>query len=340
MTPINDRRGRLPVWVKGLPPYRGGKRRLVGQIFAELATVLPPTEWPHRTVVDPFSGGGAVALQAKALGFSVVAGDLSEVAVTVARALVANSHVKVSEADLRGLYVAARSFGPAGPEPAAFTDVERNWLVGALAFADGHSEPRRSLLRLLVVHVALRLRPMSVLDAADAKYFDAGDLDRLTAKRLAHYLRTTRAMELPSLRKLAAAINCSVLAGRGNAIRSDALATIRATAADVAFLDPPYPAVSGYDRAYAPLRTLLGEETASPASTVPTLEEILETASAIPTVVLTYGGRGVTLDSLVARVGRFRRVERAVAIPFPHLPALARKEHARENREHIVVAVR
>lgn len=326
-------------WSSALPAYMGGKRLLAPLIFAELATVVPSDTWSHLALVDPFSGGGSVALHAKALGFSVVAGDVSALAVTVGLALVANSSVKLTAADLRGLFVAAESHVSDATEPRALTANERQWIAGALEFAEAHDEPRRSLLRLLVIRAALRLRPMSVLHATDAHYFESGDFDRLTPKRLAHYLRAGRAFELSGLRKNAAAINQAVFAGHGRAVHGDALRTLRETCADIAFLDPPYPKVTGYVSAYQPLLTMLGEPVPLGA-TVPSLDEILGAASAIPTVVLTYGGRGVTLDSLVEQVGRHRSVVRAVAIPYPHLPALARKERARANREHVIVAVR
>jgi len=74
-----------------LPPYLGesvASRRL---IFALLGEVVEPATWPGLVLVDPFCGGGSVALYAKLQGFDVVAGDLAERACIVARALIANS---------------------------------------------------------------------------------------------------------------------------------------------------------------------------------------------------------------------------------------------------------
>ena len=58
-----------------LPPYLGGKRRLVPLILADLAAELPAAEWPGASFCDPMCGGGAVALAAKAQGFEVYASD-------------------------------------------------------------------------------------------------------------------------------------------------------------------------------------------------------------------------------------------------------------------------
>ena len=49
-----------------LPPYLGGKRRLVPLILADLAAELPSAEWPGASFCDPMCGGGSVALAAKA----------------------------------------------------------------------------------------------------------------------------------------------------------------------------------------------------------------------------------------------------------------------------------
>ena len=58
-----------------LPAYLGGKRRLCRLIFALLASEIPTDRWPGLTLVDPFLGGGAVSLSAKAHGLSVVCND-------------------------------------------------------------------------------------------------------------------------------------------------------------------------------------------------------------------------------------------------------------------------
>ena len=85
---------------KALPPYFGGKRKLVKQIFRH---VPPPSEAP--VFVDAFLGGGSVALYAKARGHRVIANDIADRAALVGRALIANSHVRLSDDDIRHLFV-------------------------------------------------------------------------------------------------------------------------------------------------------------------------------------------------------------------------------------------
>ncbi len=80
-----------PSFFQALPAYFGGKRRLCPLIFALLGDVLRREAWREATFVDPFCGGGAVALYAKAQGFDVTASDLAERGAVMARALIANS---------------------------------------------------------------------------------------------------------------------------------------------------------------------------------------------------------------------------------------------------------
>ena len=88
-----------PVSLDALPPYLGGKRRLVPLILADLGAELPAAEWPGTSFCDPMCGGGAVALAAKAQGFEVYASDRARRGAIVAAALIANSSVQLREAD-------------------------------------------------------------------------------------------------------------------------------------------------------------------------------------------------------------------------------------------------
>ena len=68
-------------------------------ILADLAAELPPAEWPGASFCDPMCGGGAVTLAAKAQGFEVYASDRARRGAIVAAALIANSSVRLREAD-------------------------------------------------------------------------------------------------------------------------------------------------------------------------------------------------------------------------------------------------
>lgn len=221
--------------------------------------------------------------------------------------------------------------------PGVFTAAQASWIDSALAAADGFSEPIRSLLRLVIIRVVLHLQPMSMLDGTDAWRVSAGEFDAISPRRLGHYLRADQALTPAAVERIAQAVNQGVIGGRGACRHGDAVEVVAAEQADILYCDPPYPGTTGYRDPYAPLRLLLGDSMAEqPAS----LEALLEAAAHIPVALISYGGRGVTLDTLVAAVSLHRRVVRAIEVPFPHLRSLARKEVSDANREFIVVAVR
>jgi len=83
-----------------LPAYLGGKRKLAPLIFALLATRVPRSGWPQLTFVDPFLGGGSMSLLAKAYGFEVHCNDVAYRSALVGHALIANSSVTLSDADV------------------------------------------------------------------------------------------------------------------------------------------------------------------------------------------------------------------------------------------------
>jgi len=137
---------------------------------------------------------------------------------------------------------------------------------------------------------------------------------------------------------LAARVNRGVIGGAGRALQGDARAILAHTGADIVYLDPPYAGTTSYTDSYAPLDAVLGDDPATIAP--PGLDELLEGSRAAPWLVLSYGGPALTLDDLTATVGRHRPVLRALAVPYPHLRALATTAHAQSNREYLVVAGR
>lgn len=81
-----------------LPPYLGGKRRLVPWIFDTLATAVPIFTWSGLTFLDAFVGGGAVSLFAKFQGFQqLYCNDWSERSQIIIGALLENQCSKLSQ---------------------------------------------------------------------------------------------------------------------------------------------------------------------------------------------------------------------------------------------------
>lgn len=324
-----------------LPAWLGGKRRLVPLIFALCAEELPRERWCETVLLDPFCGGGAVSLYAKALGFRVVASDVAERSVMIARALVANSNVRLRPDDVLSLFDEPAEGYPrvAGRYvPAVFSEAQADWIDRALAVANRRGEPARSLLLLVIIKLVLRLFPMSLPTASDAHRAATGDFDGISPRRLGHYLKSRELLTPEGVWALAEEVNAGVFGGRGEARRGDAAEIIRNVPADVVYLDPPYPGTTGYEKAYAVLDALLGDD--RPPSRAPGLDELLDAAAAAPLVVLSYGGDTVTLDTLTAIVARHRPVRRAVAIPYAHLRSVATEEKNAKNREYLVLAGR
>jgi adenine-specific DNA methylase len=83
--------------LRGLPPYFGGKRKLLPWILHHLSTVLPPSNWSSQIFLDAFLGGGSVTLAAKALGFkTILANDWSSRSQVIGQALLSNQQVKLT----------------------------------------------------------------------------------------------------------------------------------------------------------------------------------------------------------------------------------------------------
>lgn len=324
---------------RSLPAYFGGKRRLCPLIFSTLAEVLPASQWSGRTFLDPCVGGGSVALTAKALGFRVIASDIAERALVVARGLVANSDVRLSEADVLDLFLAAEAAdGAGGRAPDLFPPEQARWLEGALARAERRREPVRSLLLLVIVKLVLRSQPLAMIRCTDARRAAEGDLDLVNPHRLSSYIKSTRLFSFEGLAALADEVNLGVFGGEGRADKGDAPAVIRRHQADVLYLDPPYAGTTGYEREYRLLDRLLAD--AGERFQAPAIDSLLRAAEHIPLVVLSYGGPAFSLDQLVELVGTRRPVLRAVAAPYSHLKAVSRGDAIGKNKEYIIVAGR
>ncbi len=86
--------------LRALPPYFGGKRRLLGRIFKHM---FEPEEAP--VLIDAFMGGGAVSLFGKARGYRVIANDIAFRSSLVGKALIENDYVTLTPDDVTRLFV-------------------------------------------------------------------------------------------------------------------------------------------------------------------------------------------------------------------------------------------
>jgi adenine-specific DNA methylase len=332
---------RLNDWARfrATPAYLGNKRRLCPLIFALIGQYLPRASWPDSHFLDPFCGSCAVSIYAKASGFRVSASDVSELAVVTARGLVANSEVRLDYEDVLSLFDGEAEVQPIAARnvPQIFSADEAEFLDRVLSAAKLKAEPKRSLLLLTIAKLILRLRPMSLLTAADAGAAATGDFDRISPRRLGHYLRARRRLCPEALWAVAREVNAGVFGGRGQASQGDALDFLGSSAGDVVYLDPPYAGTSDY-RAYGLLDELLGGGECLTA--VPSLDDLLAASHDAGYVVLSYGGATRTLEDLASLVKRHRPVLRALAVPYSHLRSIASEEKNAQNREFVIVAGR
>ncbi len=328
-----------------LLPYVGGKRRLVPQLFAILATVVPDAVWSGMRFIDPFLGGGSVALAAKARGFHVTANDLALRSVAIGRALLTNSTRRLSDADVAQLlrapagahpHVAAERF-----VPGVFPLAHARLIDRALHNLSTFDEPLRSLCTLLVMKWILRIQPMSMLRGTDARAAFEGDLDCVSPRRLRHYLQSKELLSVAAWRALAVEVNAGVFPGCADVRQQDAFAFLAETDGDVVYLDPPYPGTTSYEHEYAVLDELLEGRRygVSAFSRSPDLLPALFDACAhIPVWLISMNNAVLSRGELEALVRQQRRYLRSIAVPYRHLGSIASREKNHANQEFIILA--
>jgi len=334
---------------QALPPCFGGKRKLCPRIFREIARVYPASTWSRLRLLDPFLGGGAIALYAKARGFGVLCGDLAERSVIVGKALIENDSVTLGEADLLRLFVPSegnRHPLEAQHVPDTFTPDAARFLDNAFAVADEIGDPiRRELIRLLLVKYVFHLRPHAQFRAPNAfsRPFAEGRYDDI--KAVYHQAIAANAEHpLPALRRLAHTINRGIVRGaqRCQAMKAEAAETIRRGAgAEILYLDPPYAGTLAYEEEYRILDELLGETHGASAFSakdgLSELVDLLADCGHYPLWVISYGNAVATLDEVKSAVERFRPA-RGLEIAYQHLGSIASNEKRQHNRELLLLA--
>ena len=320
------------------PPYNGHNQKLARLIFAAIVVELPTAEWAGRSFLDPCSGSGAIARYAKLVRFDITASDIAERACIASRALVANDGVRLRRADVLRTMDAGSQHSP-GPlatlEPPLLTERRAHWLDRLLAGAAEREEPVSNQLQLLWLRLTLKSFPVSMPSASEAAAAAAEEFDRISPRRLSHYLKAAQAPALDELMRQVAAINAGVTPRSGVVLRRDARDVIPSVAPEVCYLDSLYAGTTRYEHAYAVVDAALGDTPA--ASTPPSVDELLDAACDVPLIVLSYGGPIQTLDTLRERVAAHRPVPRALAVHYPHLASVPGQQRKEADRELLIV---
>jgi len=333
---------------EALPPYFGGKRRLCKLIFAEIAKCLPPEQWDHSRLVDPFMGGGAVALYGKAQGFEVIAGDIARRCYIIGKALVENNTVAITESDIAMLWQevpGAPTFIEDHYVPDQFPEHIGKFLDRAFAAAGQFAEEtKRALMQLLLVKYVFWLRPYSQFSSPEAfnRPFAEGRVDDIKDS-YRHSIEANSTPPWNALRVLSRLINRAIFIGAQpcRIHKRDAQELVEPFDGEVLYLDPPYAGTLSYEKEYQVLDALLGEHLEpsdfSRADGLNILEKLLELAGAYRLWVISYGNELSGLPEVRARVERFRPV-RTIEMKYAHLQERATAEKSERNREFLLLA--
>lgn len=335
---------------EALPNTLGGKRAQARAIFRAVARegFLPGK---GHVFVDPFAGGCSVGLVAKALGYRVLANDISAHGEAVGRALIENDRAKLGEEDIAN----ALTTDPAGwylPPlvQLPFPEEPRRLLAAICRAAEGYEQPgKRALLRAWMVKFATSIsiygQPrMSVHQRIRDENWDAlssGMVDRILVPQT-----MPRKMAL----RAAAQMGHGIFANgyRNEMHRVDALDFLRGRSADIVYLDPPYPDTEGYGRNYVGIDAILenreldiDEGRFASADGWKHLGPLLDACREVPLVIISLGAeiKNVSADDLE---GLCRDVGRKVTtreLDYGLLRSRA-TEKSNRKREWLVTATR
>ena len=332
-----------------LPPYQGGKRRLLGQIFKHMPR---PAEAP--VFVDAFLGGGSVSLYAKARGYRVVCNDIALRSQIVGEALIANDRMTLGREDVTRLFVG--NGNGAGFIEEHFADKvvtaeHARFLDTAFENARAASGAKRWLLLLLLVKYVFRMRPMGNFGARTiVQQAGSGAWEAMNP----HYLRDMLVRGVADhpmavAETLRRQVNQGVFSnGQHNEVhRGDVFEFLAGVDGDILYLDPPYAGTSAYETALRPLDAMLEGRLVRPERSAfsgsegaAMLGQLLESAERFPVWSISYGNAEINLAGLVKLVERFRPVVAADEIRYTHLTGLSGEGHRERNRELLVVARR
>jgi adenine-specific DNA methylase len=333
--------------LRALPPYFGGKRRLLGKIFKHM-----PKSGEASVLVDAFMGGGSVSLFGKARGYRVIANDIAFRSYIVGKALIENDHVTLDPQDVTRLFVDDEDntgFIEQNFARSVVTTKHARFLDNAFAVARKVEGVKRWLLLLLLTKYVLRMRPMGnfgtktiIQQAEDEKW------EEMNPNYLKDMLsRSITAHPKAVAEKLRSDVNAGVFSnGHRNEVHQlDVFDFLQQADGDILYLDSPYAGTSPYETSLRALDCILEGKMVkqeasvfSKAGALEALEKLFDGSRKFSLWIVSYGNAAIGLETLVDLIGKFKEDVKAEEIRYVHLTGLSSDDKRISNREFIIVA--
>jgi hypothetical protein len=167
---------------------------------------------------------------------------------------------------------------------------------------------------------------MLMLPGTDAWAAATGDYDRVSPRRVGHYVRTLRLSQPAAWWDLAREVNMGVFAEQGEAHQQDVPDFLANIGGDLLYPYPPYPGTTSHEKEYSVLDRLLEGrryERSRFSGSTPPREELFRAAHHIRIWLVSFGITSISLEELLTYISQYRTVRRVLELPSRHLESIA-----------------